>query len=634
GDKNLAEHFTEYDKLNRLRRYYVEGQDEQSVDYDSLGNITSKTGVGDYRYGDECAVGFGPHAVCETTSDSGAIIRYSYDANGNMTSDSSGRALEYTPFDKPSVITKGGHTTTFKYSPDRARFLRTDENSEGVTTTRYIGKVEKITHPGGTQTVKRYLPGNVLVSFERDSGGRKIGAAKRQYLYKDHLGSLDVITDASGTVLQTLSFDAWGLRRSTQDWSRLDLSDLFKFDHSFTTKGFTGHEMLDEVGLIHMNGRIYDPRLGRFLQADTIIQFPDNTQSYNRYSYVLNNPVRYTDPSGHFIPVIVGVIAAAAGAEAVTVGLLVGFSAFAQTIAQGGSFGQALLSGIISGVSAGAFTALGGVNFADTALGQVLGETVTEVLAYGAVGGITSVLQGGKFGHGFVSAGFGGVLGSAAGGPIGRVVGNQVAARVITAAVVGGTLSKLTGGKFANGAAYAAFAALVQSAASSSSTPRRDITAPTPGIDTDLAFDNTLSTDVSGGDSTITIEELGASVSYGEAQASFFRQRSCIATCIADQLGIHSAVGGGMLVLGSESLSKPFQMGNASSGTSIASKYLSRMFPQRLKRQIPTPRIGHLRSATPVVGRAMGRYVSVVGTAITVYDAAKIGMCIQSNCSE
>jgi RHS repeat-associated protein len=57
---------------------------------------------------------------------------------------------------------------------------------------------------------------------------------------------------------------------------------------------------MNDVGIIHMNGRIYDPILGRFLQADPFIQFPNNSQSYNRYSYVLNNPMTLTDPSGYF----------------------------------------------------------------------------------------------------------------------------------------------------------------------------------------------------------------------------------------------------------------------------------------------------------------------------------------------
>ena len=66
-----------------------------------------------------------------------------------------------------------------------------------------------------------------------------------------------------------------------------------------TSRGYTGHEMLDDNGLIHMNGRVYDPNIGRFLSADILVQAPTNTQSYNRYSYVWNNPMSMVDPSGY-----------------------------------------------------------------------------------------------------------------------------------------------------------------------------------------------------------------------------------------------------------------------------------------------------------------------------------------------
>ncbi len=111
-------------------------------------------------------------------------------------------------------------------------------------------------------------------------------------------------------VAEDMSFDAWGERREGDDWTPMTTIELMNFDSSTTTKGFTGHEMLDEVGLIHMNGRIYDPRLGRFMQADPFIQASGNTQSYNRYSYVMNNPLKYTDPSGYFIPALVGLVLA------------------------------------------------------------------------------------------------------------------------------------------------------------------------------------------------------------------------------------------------------------------------------------------------------------------------------------
>jgi RHS repeat-associated protein len=67
---------------------------------------------------------------------------------------------------------------------------------------------------------------------------------------------------------------------------------------STTPRGFTDHEHVDNLGVIHMNGRVYDPVLGRFLSPDPVVQAPYDAQSWNRYSYVRNNPLRYTDPSG------------------------------------------------------------------------------------------------------------------------------------------------------------------------------------------------------------------------------------------------------------------------------------------------------------------------------------------------
>ena len=124
----------------------------------------------------------------------------------------------------------------------------------------------------------------------------------------DHLGSITAITDwgstggyslASGSKTGRYSEDAWGQRRNPLMWSGIvpATTDDGSFD-SLTPRGFTGHEMLDDLGLVHMNGRIYDPLLGRFLSADVLVQFPSSLQSYNRYSYVRNNPLTVVDPSG------------------------------------------------------------------------------------------------------------------------------------------------------------------------------------------------------------------------------------------------------------------------------------------------------------------------------------------------
>lgn len=119
-----------------------------------------------------------------------------------------------------------------------------------------------------------------------------------EYLHRDHIGS--IVALSKGTVGSALDVQwqangAWGERRFQQWSGPLDNALI----PASTARGFTDHEHLDSVGLIHMNGRVYDPELGRFLSADPFVQAPYNSQSYNRYSYVFNNPLSFTDPSGY-----------------------------------------------------------------------------------------------------------------------------------------------------------------------------------------------------------------------------------------------------------------------------------------------------------------------------------------------
>jgi RHS repeat-associated protein len=121
-------------------------------------------------------------------------------------------------------------------------------------------------------------------------------------IFRDNLGTITHLKSSSETL--EYSFDAFGRRRSADDWSyTLDANDKALF----ADRGFTGHEHLTQFGLINMNGRLYDPLVGRFLSPDNYVQSPDFTQNFNRYGYCLNNPLRYTDPSGDivwFVPVI------------------------------------------------------------------------------------------------------------------------------------------------------------------------------------------------------------------------------------------------------------------------------------------------------------------------------------------
>ena len=117
------------------------------------------------------------------------------------------------------------------------------------------------------------------------------------------MGSIVAITDLNGKLVEARHFDAWGKVLSITDGNGNKLENLL------LDRGYTGHEHLASVGLIHMNGRLYDPALHRFLMPDNYIQDPFNTQNFNRYGYCLNNPLVYVDKNGEIVWWVVGVAA-------------------------------------------------------------------------------------------------------------------------------------------------------------------------------------------------------------------------------------------------------------------------------------------------------------------------------------
>lgn len=197
----------------------------------------------------------------------------------------------------------------FTYGIDRERKKAVLTVGGTVTqTTLYVGGMyeKKTDSQGGVKELHYIFAGGENVAIYTAGSG-----ANTRYLHHDHLGSTQSITRENGSLAEELSFDAWGKRRNV-DGTPLTGGTSFQFE-----RGFTGHEHMDLFALVNMNGRVYDPVIGRFLSADPVIPDPYNLQAYNRYSYVYNAPLDYTDPSEHIaVPKILSVIAKGAAQSA------------------------------------------------------------------------------------------------------------------------------------------------------------------------------------------------------------------------------------------------------------------------------------------------------------------------------
>ena len=175
------------------------------------------------------------------------------------------------------------------------------KNGTAQRTTIFAGSYEKVTEGGVTRQLYYLHGADGLAAVYVKQAGQAGQADTIYYAHTDHLGSIVKLTNASGTEVFKASYDAWGKQTVT--------NSAFKFH-----RGYTGHEHLPEFGLVNMNGRMYDPLLGRMLSPDPYVPDPYFSQDYNRYSYARNNPLVYTDPDGESILIASIIIGAIVGA--------------------------------------------------------------------------------------------------------------------------------------------------------------------------------------------------------------------------------------------------------------------------------------------------------------------------------
>lgn len=316
-----------YDELNRIKTQTsnLPGVTNRvlNFDYDDVGNLELKTSniAGDvdataYNY----AGSANPYRLNNVTLNDGGgnvLNTLVYDSNGNITrynaASGDDRFIDYDPANRATRITVGTSSSTstptardeFWYGPNGERVVRKaswmDGTLESTWEMQLAGGAFERVYPVHETTINHrsrvYAGENVLIRHTETTTSTSTLVF---YLFRDHLGSVDMVTNSSGATARDLSNDPFGARRDS-DWSADDSSSTTTLQRNldwYTPRGFTDHEHLDRTGIIHMNGRIYDPTIGRFLQPDPIVSRPDLTQRWNSYSYVMNSAMSLVDPTG------------------------------------------------------------------------------------------------------------------------------------------------------------------------------------------------------------------------------------------------------------------------------------------------------------------------------------------------
>lgn len=397
--KQKLEELFSYDNLNRLSGY-----GNELVEYDNNGNITKKSDIGTYDY----SLPSKPYAVTGLSANSTASI--------------SSQDVTYYSFFRPNSISEDGYLAQLFYNSEYDRTKMTISKNGQLQSTKYYiaGNYELEETPSGS--VERvYLRGDYYSSpvvYVKNNGQ----AGVLYNIIRDHLGSITHIAKINGDVIQELSYDVWGRLRNPNTYA------VYEKDQApslLIGRGFTGHEHLEDFCLINMNARLYDASLGRFLSPDPYVQMPDASQSFNRYSYSMNNPLCYVDENGEFWHLIIGAVIggvvnwASHGFKFNAKGL--GYFA---TGAVAGAVGAGVGAGISSAMAGGSFSA----GFWGTTAAKTVATSFVSGAAIGGTGGFASgfttgfgnsVIEKNGLGNALLSGLKGGMIGGLSGAVVG-----------------------------------------------------------------------------------------------------------------------------------------------------------------------------------------------------------------------
>ncbi len=282
--RSLTEDF-KYDNLNRLTSF-----GGKTTTYDNKGNITSQSDVGSFDYD----MAQKPYAVSGVTLTSENMPIWNQE-------------VKYTSFSRPKSVSENGYTADFSYSADYERTkMAISRDGNDVIARYYMGGCYELEATPTGNKERLYLGGDyysALAVLVKENGVEKV-----YNILRDNLGSVTHIIAPDGSLVQELSYDAWGRLR---DPATQQVFEPGNEPELFLGRGYTGHEHLPQFGLINMNARLYDAALGRFLSPDQYVQMPDFSQNFNRYSYCMNNPLKYVDKDGKLFWLIAAAVVGA-----------------------------------------------------------------------------------------------------------------------------------------------------------------------------------------------------------------------------------------------------------------------------------------------------------------------------------
>lgn len=197
--------------------------------------------------------------------------------------------MVYDAANLPTALGRSGSYVQYLYDP----LNRKARQSTATDMTYYLGDGYERAGAPQYSGAHRHELGPLVVTVQSRSTGNN---ADVYYELRDRLGSAVAVVDdrnATTNAIEHREYDAFGAVREPGT-----LIPGLNYG-VVTAHGFTDQEHVDAVKLIHMNGRVYDYGLGRFLSVDPIIQNKANSQSLNPYSYIGNNPLSGVDPSGY-----------------------------------------------------------------------------------------------------------------------------------------------------------------------------------------------------------------------------------------------------------------------------------------------------------------------------------------------